>query len=55
MGVMEDNKVQWTELFDEYEDKMKAGNTYFEEVIELKKLPGHTQQSAIKKQKTLKS
>jgi hypothetical protein len=37
---MEHNKRDWTTLFDEYEEKMKEGNQYMDDIIEECKLPG---------------
>ena len=40
LDEMERNKRDWTELFDEYEEKMKEGNYYMTTEIEESKLPG---------------
>ena len=49
---MENNKHDWTELFDEYEEKMKEDNYYMNNKIEERKLPGA---NIFNKRKTLRT
>jgi hypothetical protein len=40
MDRVEQNKSNWTNLFEDYDKKMKAGNGYFLSELELRNLPG---------------